>query len=107
MNEASVIVLAFSLVAALSAFIIWTRRKPSEESFTCRRCSKKSPFNDRTIQAWRRGKTHFFCNSCHLQWLASQGAKEPVKGGGQGCLRIVLIAISFPICLITLIIVLR
>ncbi|MGI0134559.1 MAG: hypothetical protein ACREBW_06350, partial [Candidatus Micrarchaeaceae archaeon] len=57
----------------------------------------------RTIEAWRAGKTKFFCNACHGQWLRShppqaQSGRPAYSGraGNSGCLGVMVLFILLP-----------
>jgi len=55
-------------------------RVPKDRFFNCWRCKALTPHNRRTIDAWRLGKTRFFCGACHSKWLKSHPAPaEPVR----------------------------
>lgn len=72
-------------------------RRPKELSFRCSRCSTIATHTPRTIKASNRGKTRFFCGSCHAEWLRShpeQAGREP--RGRSGCLSMVLLALLIP-----------
>jgi hypothetical protein len=71
--------------------------RPKERSFRCARCSASAMHTARTIEAWRRGKTRFFCDSCHGEWLRSQpkGVQAP-HGGRSGCLGSLIVLVAIP-----------
>jgi hypothetical protein len=48
-----------------------SRRQPKDRFFNCWRCKALTPHNQRTMEAWRNEKTHFFCGACHTKWLQS------------------------------------
>jgi hypothetical protein len=61
----------------------------------------------RTLEAKQRGKTKFFCNSCHGEWLRTQPsnpaparriARPPrtARAGRSGCLSAVVIVVVVP-----------
>jgi hypothetical protein len=72
-------------------------RRPKQQSFRCSRCSSDSMHSARTIEAWRRGKTKFFCNACHGEWLRTQprGARSQ-RDGRSGCLGAAVVFIAIP-----------
>src|SRR3954463_1965844 len=72
-------------------------RQPKQQSFRCSRCSTAALHTARTIEAWRRGKTKFFCNSCHGEWRRDQPREaSPIRGGGSGCLGALVVAVAVP-----------
>jgi hypothetical protein len=60
-------------------------RRPREKSFNCWRCKALTPHTQRTIEAWRNGKTRLFCGACHAHWLQSHpppaSQPRPISGG--------------------------
>src|SRR5512138_3107402 len=104
MNTISVEVIVGIAALILAALVIYSRtRRPSEKTFKCGRCSKITPHTPRTIEAWRSGKTRYFCNACHALWLQSQPAQARHRGtrpGGAGCLSIVFALMFLPVLLI-------
>lgn len=71
-SVSSEVIVAIALVAIAMFLFFGRKRQPKERAFKCSRCSAVSAHTPRTIEAWRAGKTTFFCNSCHGQWLRSQ-----------------------------------
>jgi hypothetical protein len=72
-------------------------RSPTQQSFRCSRCSSTSMHTARTIEAWRRGKTKFFCNACHGEWLRTQPREaKQGHGGSAGCLSAVVVFLAIP-----------
>ena len=56
---------------------------PKDRFFNCWRCKALTPHNRRTIDAWRLGKTRFFCGACHSTWLKSHPApSEQMRSTG-------------------------
>lgn len=58
--------------------------------------------NGRTIEAWRSGKTKFFCQTCHAKWLQSRPHQErdsyaKSAGGSSGCLGVVVLFAMLPL----------
>jgi len=83
------------IFVALRAF--GGNRRPKPQSFRCGRCSTSSQHTPRTIEAWRRGKTKFFCNACHAEWLRNrpdEARHEPA--GHSGCLGMIVLAVVIP-----------
>ena len=72
------------------------KRQPKEKHFKCSRCGAVSPHTERTIDAWRKNRTKFFCQTCHAKWLQS---RQPQKRDqfssrsttGSGCLGVVVL----------------
>jgi len=89
------------IVAFLITRFLRTSRRPPNTMFTCGRCRKASPHNRRTIDAWRAGKTRFFCGACHRAWLATQPHRfsdRHVPGGrASGCLGVALFFLVLPV----------
>jgi len=81
---------------------LWPKRKPPHTVFKCGRCNTASRHGNRTIEAWRRGKTRFFCTPCHLKWLQSRPRHEQDtysghgRTGGSGCLAVIAILVVLP-----------
>jgi len=81
---------------------LWPKRKPPHTVFKCGRCNTASRHGNRTIEAWRRGKTRFFCTPCHLKWLQSRPRHEQDtysghgRTGGSGCLGVIAILVVLP-----------
>lgn len=67
------IVIVVSLVAIAAGRLI-PKRKPPSSVFVCARCGTASRHSERTIEAFRRGKDRFFCQTCHAKWLQSRPA---------------------------------
>lgn len=67
----------FSLPAIIAFIFLGRQKKPKNSSFQCTKCRKIESHHTRTIKAWNRGSTHFYCNACHTQWLIKQQRKEP------------------------------
>ena len=90
---AAIVVVGILVVARFLA----GRGRPKEKSFRCTRCSASAMHTPRTIGAWRRGKTRYFCDSCHGQWLRAQPRGVRASDGGRsGCLGSVMILIAVP-----------
>ena len=100
--------IAIAVVIALAVFAIigklMSKRMPKEKTFKCSRCKTVAMHNDRTVEAWRGGKTRFFCHSGDQKWLQSQPpkARESTSsygssGKGAGCLGIVLVLVFLPV----------
>jgi hypothetical protein len=80
------------------------KRQPPSPVFKCSRCGTASRHNNRTAEAWRNGKTRFFCQSCHAQWLQSRPPQERESYGGRsassgntGCLGVVVLFALLPL----------
>ena len=60
-------------------------RVPKDKFFNCWRCKALTPHTQRTIEAWRNGKTRLFCGACHAHWLQSHpppaSQPRPITGG--------------------------
>jgi transposase-like protein len=96
------------VVASIVALIVViallrARKKPKEKYFTCARCSANSVHTNRTIEAWRNGKTKFFCNACHAKWLQSQPTSATSgRSSGSGCLGVLVLLALVPLGLLFL-----
>lgn len=93
------------LVAALMLFLNSKRRRPKEKTFRCARCSATAPHGARTINAWREGKTKFYCGSCHAAWLKTQPAQHAARRSARGsersgCLGVLACLVLLPLALI-------
>ncbi len=104
--EATTLVLILVLVAGLLlARKLISPRQPKEKNFRCTRCKATSTHTHRTINAWRAGKTTFFCNSCHSKWLESKprdsgSGSGPIARGsrsGSGCLSALAVVAIVPL----------
>jgi len=99
MNNISPEVIAVIVVVVIVLFFL-PRKKPKEKEFKCARCSKIAPHTNRTIEAWRDGKTKFFCNACHAQWLRTQpNSTGPNYSSRSGCLGVLAILVFVPFIL--------
>ena len=100
-----IVVIAIVVLAAFSFF--GRKRQPKERTFKCSRCSAISAHTSRTIEAWRAGKTKFFCNTCHGQWLRSQPQQSQSRlahsgrAGNSGCLGVVVLFVLVPVLAVT------
>jgi hypothetical protein len=95
------VVAAIALVIVVLLKFVRPRKEPKEKYFRCARCSTQSPHTDRTIQAWRDGKTKFFCNACHTQWLRSRPlSPAPNSSSRSGCLGVFVILVFLPVGLL-------
>lgn len=88
-------------VLAIGYFLLGRRNVPDQKTFRCARCSKTFPHTSRTIDAWRDGKSKFFCNSCHSEWVRSRPQSQVGRsaGGGSrsGCLGVLACLILIPV----------
>ncbi|WP_157770222.1 hypothetical protein [Methylomonas koyamae] len=101
-----IVVIAVVVVAVFSFF--GRKRQPKERMFKCSRCSAVSAHTPRTIEAWRAGKTKFFCNTCHGQWLRShppQAHSDRLaysgRAGNSGCFGVAVLFILLPALFVT------
>ncbi|MDN8660575.1 hypothetical protein [Stenotrophomonas indicatrix] len=96
---------AIALVVVLALFN--KKRQPPSRIFKCGRCGSAAHHNDRTSNAWRNGKTRFFCQACHRQWLQSQPPSERRSGDARsdftsstkngGCLGVLALLAVLPL----------
>jgi hypothetical protein len=99
----SEVVAAIAVVVVVASLFFGRKRQPKERTFKCARCSAVSAHSSRTFEAWRAGKTKFFCNACHGQWLRSRPPQVrdsrpayPERSGNSGCLGVMLVFILLP-----------
>jgi len=93
------IVIGLVVIAAIigAKWLFGRGRLPSQKTFRCARCSVVEAHSNRTIEAWRAGKTKLFCGSCHAKWLQSQPrAPRAGRPSGSGCLGVLLFALVVP-----------
>ena len=76
------------------------KRMPPVAVFQCTRCGTATRHSDRTAEAWRMGKTTFFCHACHAKWLASRPDRAAHADRGakssSGCLGVVVLFALLP-----------
>ena len=98
MDDDALIVAGIAVAVILVALrLIDGARRPKQLKFRCSRCSAIATHTPRTIKASNRGKTKFFCRSCHAEWLRTHpehAGQEPQ--GHAGCLSMMLLAILGP-----------
>lgn len=83
---------------------LFPKRMPPSKSFKCGRCGAQTLHTHRTAEAWRHGKTKFFCQSCHRTWRQSLPPQEgksygarSSSGQGAGCLGIMVLFALVPV----------
>ena len=101
------VVFAVVVVAAVVMRLLRNRRVPKQKSFKCARCSATAQHSERTINAWREGKTKFFCGACHAAWLNSQPAQRGLgrssnRGVRSGCLGVLACLLVVPVGLLAI-----
>ncbi|MGN2248294.1 hypothetical protein ACFWZ3_16565 [Frateuria sp. GZRR35] len=77
-----------------------SKRQPPIQFFKCARCNTTARHTSRTIEAWRNGKTTFFCQACHAKWLQSRPSQEQVtsfRSRNSGCLGVVALLVLVPV----------
>jgi len=100
-------IIAVAVIAIIGLALIAKlipQRMPPQKSFKCGRCGAAALHNNRTAEAWRNGKTKFFCQACHLKWLQSRPPQERESysshshaRGGSGCLGVVAVFALLPL----------
>lgn len=92
-----VVIAAVAVLGLVAKFL--PKRKPPSPVFQCRRCGTIARHSDRTTEAWRSGKTKFFCQACHAKWLQSRPPQErqSVADNRSGCLGIVALLALLPL----------
>jgi hypothetical protein len=105
MDSTVLIVIGAVLAVGLIARLFFSPRQPKEKQFRCTRCKSPSGHTERTIKAWREGKTTFFCNICHAKWLETRphtandarGARTGGGRSGSGCLSAIAVVTVVPL----------
>ena len=87
-----VAIVASAVIALVVKFL--PKRKPPSPVFRCGRCGTSARHDQRTSQAWRDGKSKFFCQACHAKWLQTRPPREresaaAARANGSGCLGVV------------------
>jgi hypothetical protein len=99
--DSSTVALIVGFGIALVLVARWLRgggRKPAQKSFRCARCSSVEAYSNRTIEAWRAGKTKLFCTSCHAKWLQSQpSGTRADRSRHSGCLGMIILCVVMPV----------
>lgn len=94
-------IVLFAVVLVIAYFVFGRRRVPKDRSFRCARCSSMAQHTPRTINAWREGKSKFFCNACHGEWVRSHPQRRSLGGGSRsGCLGVMACLVLIPIALV-------
>jgi len=90
-------VVAVVLLAIVAGLL--PKKKPPSAVFRCARCGTASRHDDRTTEAWRIGKTKFFCRDCHAKWLQSRPPQEQRSRSGRasGCLGVLALFALLPL----------
>ena len=98
----AVAVVVIVVLAAIAKLI--PKRQPPSLAFKCSRCGITNQHNNRTAEAWRNGKTKFFCQACHAKWLQSHPppprvsyARRGSSRGNSGCLVVVALFVLLPL----------
>lgn len=105
--DSNVLIVIGVVAALLLVRFFFKPRRPKETTFRCTRCKSVSRHTSRTINAWRDGKTSFFCNTCHAKWRESQphtsrsGGHSWSSPRGSGCFSVVVVAIAIPAAIAT------
>ena len=93
------------VVLVVVYFFIRRRNIPKQKTFRCARCSSIAQHTERTLNASREGKTSFFCNACHAQWVRSHPTRRaPARAGRSGersgCLGVLACLMLIPIAIV-------
>lgn len=94
---------AIVVVLAIGYLLFGRRKGPEQKSFRCARCFKASLHTPRTVNAWRDGKSKFFCNACHSEWVRSHPHPQAGRSGSagrSGCLGVLACLIFIPVALV-------
>lgn len=99
-----------AVTVAIAYFLLGRRSTtPKQKSFRCARCSTIAQHTPRTINARRDGKSKFFCNTCHGEWVRSHPQPQPrsaappgSRSGGSrsGCLGVLACLLFVPLALV-------
>jgi hypothetical protein len=103
MDVSPIVVATVAVVVAALWFFFVRRKTPSEKTFKCARCKAVSAHSARTINAWREGKTKFFCGSCHAEWLRTHPAARKsasARGSNSGCLGVLACLALVPLAIV-------
>jgi len=95
MKTYEILVIVGVIALLLLPRLLRRSRRPRETTFRCAGCSRVSAHSNRTIEAWRAGKTRLFCGNCHVDWLRRQpvgSTRRPTARSG--CFS-VLVGIAF------------
>ena len=96
------LIVGVAIVAFVALGVVAKRlpkRKPPSSAFQCSRCGAAARHNDRTSEAWRSGKTRFFCQACHAKWLESRPLQDRAAHSDRtsGCLSVVALLALLPL----------
>ena len=92
--------IAVVAVIVVCVHFLFGRRLPKERNFRCAGCSTWTAHTNRTIEAWRSGRTRFYCNACHSEWLKSHPAQSSNNASSgdsrSGCLGVTVFLVGVP-----------
>jgi hypothetical protein len=103
------VIVALAIGVAL-AIVVIAKLRPAQEppspQFTCAKCKTVARHSARTIEAWRKKKTSFYCHACHQIWLQSRPDSQQSStrysssnaGGKSGCLGMLGVGVVLPMC---------
>ncbi len=86
--------------AAIAFMLLGRSKKPKQKHYSCTKCKSVELFNPRTIDAWNRGITRFFCNKCHHEWIKNNPREQEsysTASSSSGCLGAFLVLSALPI----------
>lgn len=99
--ELATLVLVLTLVGLALVFYSGRRQAPSLRRFVCEHCATPTVHNERTLGAWRNGKSRFFCDRCYGEWSQQHSAPPMVfqqqSGSRMGCLGAALGFLAMPL----------
>lgn len=108
MSPDSTTVIALIVLGVLLLAVFKPQRAPPQKTFKCGRCGCIAEHDHRTTEAWRNGKTKFYCRACHANWLknrpaqeSSRSARAEPRNARSGCLGVALL-IALPLATIAL-----
>jgi len=94
------------LIVSVLVHLFVGRRLPKQRKFKCAKCSAWTEHTARTIEAWRVGRTKFYCNACHGQWVRTHPAPQyapdmptpsrPTRSSPSGCLGVTVFMVLLP-----------
>ena len=95
------LVLVLTGLGLALVFYFGRRQSPMQRRFTCVHCAASASHNERTLAAWRNGKSKFFCDPCYGEWSQQHSAPPMVfqeqAGSRMGCLGAALGFLAMPL----------
>lgn len=99
--ELATLVLVLTALGLALVFYFGRRQAPRLRRFVCEKCGTPTAHDDRTLQAWRNGKSRFFCEACFSEWGQQHSAPPMIfqkqSGTRMGCLGATLGFLAMPV----------